>query len=751
MAILSSLKGWRRAALLNTVAVFIFTCLSVGLLAWSSSRAGGVGNNFIFFEGSCETTHTRNLWLHLLLNVCSTGVLASSNFFMQVLSSPSRSEVNAAHSRKTALDIGVPSFSNLFHVAGFKAVAWLLLFASSIPIHLFFNSAIFSTEFQGASWHMTMASKGFANSAQYFPPGAILWPAGGGESSGGYLDEGYGAVVNTTTYFDAASSVVKGITFAAESSSNWKRIEVPECLSQYLYCSSRTKYGDVVLVVQSHNATGGFMASPDESLGWTRNNMFVTLDLNQGSFWDSHVPGASTNSLWFAANCSTKSDLNPRTHRAEGCFQTCNNAFGKRESGFGAMSRDKIPPDYTFDFFHYGGIDYLFYSLGLPQLVDPSASILDLNYCLVQEIDPGFWIRSYVLFAAVIIFLAAMFGSAQKSNPIASSKQTLEQSATNGILNTDGSTGGQLLPSVITANLPQLLLSFSYFVYNSLYTRLCVEKEWNSYSIGYRGLRVTQPKGQQRSTYRLQLPYRYSIPLITISILLHWLVSNALYVFVLEGGYYSVESYGEPIPEAAVVGTGLSDDAYVGIGYSTMALLALFLIACVLAVIPFVICSRRIKGPMVLGASNSLVISAACHVPVPEQVPSSVEIKTKQGNEYQQVSMKDPERTAVALETPNSREVTERGSYEMQHLLGPETTSTAASGTIPSASDEEEENDDKSYTLSQVTTVPLRWGVVKMPASFYEQYAYLDSRIGHLSFGAKEHGVEEPVDGHWYI
>lgn len=116
------------------------------------------------------------------------------------------------------------------------------------------------------------------------------------------------------------------------------------------------------------------------------------------------------------------------------------------------------------------------------------------------------------------------------------SKQSLEHSANNGILNTQGSTAGQLLPSVLTANLPQLLLSFSYFVYNSLYTRLCVEKEWDSYSLAYRTLRVTSPKGQQRSTYRLQLPYRYSIPLIVISILLHWLVSNALYVFILEGG-----------------------------------------------------------------------------------------------------------------------------------------------------------------------------------------------------------------------
>jgi hypothetical protein len=117
-----------------------------------------------------------------------------------------------------------------------------------------------------------------------------------------------------------------------------------------------------------------------------------------------------------------------------------------------------------------------------------------------------------------------------------SSKQTLGESATNGLLSANGSVPGELFSAVMLANSPQLLLSFSYFVYNSLYTRLCCEKEWNSFSTDYRPLRVSSPNGNQISTYRLQLPYRYSVPLITVSALLHWLVSNSLYVFILEGG-----------------------------------------------------------------------------------------------------------------------------------------------------------------------------------------------------------------------
>lgn len=106
----------------------------------------------------------------------------------------------------------------------------------------------------------------------------------------------------------------------------------------------------------------------------------------------------------------------------------------------------------------------------------------------------------------------------------------------NPLFDPDGDSADNLIHSVLIANFPQLILSVSYFLYNGLFTRLCVEKEWKSYSLDYRPLRVTDPKGDQESTYWLQLPYTYSVPLISISVILHWIVSNCLYVFVYEGG-----------------------------------------------------------------------------------------------------------------------------------------------------------------------------------------------------------------------
>ncbi len=105
-----------------------------------------------------------------------------------------------------------------------------------------------------------------------------------------------------------------------------------------------------------------------------------------------------------------------------------------------------------------------------------------------------------------------------------------------GVIYLPSGVAGNYVAAILLANLPQQVLSLCYFAYNAMFTRICAEKEWSSYSLSYKPLRVTAPKGKQVSTYRLQLPYIYSIPLLTASVALHWLVSNAIYMFISEGG-----------------------------------------------------------------------------------------------------------------------------------------------------------------------------------------------------------------------
>lgn len=80
------------------------------------------------------------------------------------------------------------------------------------------------------------------------------------------------------------------------------------------------------------------------------------------------------------------------------------------------------------------------------------------------------------------------------------------------------------------ANLPQAILSVFHFLINRLCTSVCFAREWNSYATNRKGLRVTSPIGDQRSTYFLQLPLRWAVPFALMSGILHWLLSQSLFL-----------------------------------------------------------------------------------------------------------------------------------------------------------------------------------------------------------------------------
>jgi hypothetical protein len=62
--------------------------------------------------------------------------------------------------------------------------------------------------------------------------------------------------------------------------------------------------------------------------------------------------------------------------------------------------------------------------------------------------------------------------------------------------------------------------------------------EWSLHAAKRKGLRAfTSPIGPQRTSYALQLPYRYSLPLMALSGLFHSLVSRSIFLVI-------VESYG---------------------------------------------------------------------------------------------------------------------------------------------------------------------------------------------------------------
>ncbi|KAF2229177.1 hypothetical protein EV356DRAFT_20588 [Viridothelium virens] len=157
------------------------------------------------------------------------------------------------------------------------------------------------------------------------------------------------------------------------------------------------------------------------------------------------------------------------------------------------------------------------------------------------------------------------------------------------------------------ANAPQLLLSMSYMVTNSLCTSMSVALEWDRYASQRKGLRVTDPVGKQRGTYFLQLPYRRAVPLVVTSGLLHWLLSQTLFLVRLD------------IRDRA--GNVITSESKSTCGYSLLSLVIFIAVFLSLQLVVLTFMLWRIKPRMPVAACCSLIISAACHPPDSELDP----------------------------------------------------------------------------------------------------------------------------------
>lgn len=133
---------------------------------------------------------------------------------------------------------------------------------------------------------------------------------------------------------------------------------------------------------------------------------------------------------------------------------------------------------------------------------------------------------------------------------------------------------------------------------------MLTEREWSQYSRKRAPLRVTIPDTGQRSTYFLQLPFLWSTPLLIGSALLHWFISQGIFLMRI-----ALYDHGSKIDKTTFDGVESQ------LGYSDRGILASLLLglSLVLIVLFVALVFKYPSGPP-LGASCSAVISAACHV-----------------------------------------------------------------------------------------------------------------------------------------
>lgn len=95
--------------------------------------------------------------------------------------------------------------------------------------------------------------------------------------------------------------------------------------------------------------------------------------------------------------------------------------------------------------------------------------------------------------------------------------------------------------TTLFANGAQFLMSCCWYLGNSLLTAMILSNHWGMFITKHQRLRVSTPEGEQKSSYFLSLPYRYSIPLLLCSTLIHWLLSQSIFIIQTRGFSYTGE------------------------------------------------------------------------------------------------------------------------------------------------------------------------------------------------------------------
>ncbi|KAF5382399.1 hypothetical protein D9757_009779 [Collybiopsis confluens] len=571
--------GWRFGAWLATFQAWLVLLANIFILIWSAMESGGSAIGIVF-QGDCDKVAQYSTGIHLVINVLSTMLLGASNYMMQTLCAPTRDDIDRAHEKGIWLDIGLQSIRNLRYINRVKRDLWIALAISSIPLHLLYNSSFFST-ISASEYDVATATGPDLRSMTPNADGRYNWAC------------------------EYPSDCPEYAT--ATELSQWDVLYPTECLHDYAtdFVSARA---NVVLVAGSYGSSGLLIS--DQGVSY-RNGASTGHELGDPSFeldftslqWAEAVGGQ----LLSQSASHSKMPTQLQSTAFSDAVKIKDNALVTIGDAIASFTKD---PD-----IHTRGM-----SLASSDIFDGR----DISERLCSEYQPRkirwlnaaskrHWITTVLLFADAISiilgFLIYAVNALKIFHGVTGFSGLIQlglgkphfQNIISWSLPSVGYTA--ILTSVLISNSPQLILSMIYLVFNSLCTKMFLAREWASYAHSRKPLRVSSPQGKQRSTYFLQIPYRFGIPLMAYSALLHWLVSQSIFL-VQVVYYYDSEVTGPPTSSC---------------GYSPLSMVLSIVVGTILILSTFVVgFFTHLNGDMPLVGSCSAAISASCHPPIPD-------------------------------------------------------------------------------------------------------------------------------------
>ncbi|KAF1982525.1 hypothetical protein K402DRAFT_340141 [Aulographum hederae CBS 113979] len=622
----SKIKGCKVGILggaISCTVVFIVNLIFTIIAISNGHLEGGIGT---LRDGDCDHIRSDSSGIHLAINILSTILLASSNYCMQCLSAPTRDEVDKAHSERFWLDIGVPSFRNFRKMRKIKFALWLCLVSSSLPLHLFFNSAVFTSL---AAFGYDVVSISPASLAQNDTGTVIsnfeseqakllLRKARAGNLTflaNANCIQAYAEVFQTShsnlvlvTDAEIPRMVANLDVYQPELGSSYSVTAQPYywmCLGLDNFSTTKSYYPDAPLC---QSRVPELKSSPSE---WKVGDDKVSYCLSETP--PSHcklqyslnfaviilLVNLIKAAIMYYTAFALKGDPLVTTGDAIASFLHRPDETTLRRSLLKRVDAQK--PDYS----PAGPIAFE----GKRERMSSAASKTRWFFCIfwqVMRVHSPFHVADHPLTSfgtgLVVTIVLLIYGITQMTG--AKDASTLWGMGV-GAISQETLIKGDDFPTTITtnafiANAPQPIFSFLYFSYNSLFTTMTLAQEWSQFAIHRKGLRVSANRtGVQRSSHFLSLPYRYSLPMMAASAVLHWLISQSLFLVVVQAyqsDFYRRENYD-----------------IVTCGYSPIAIIFSISLAGLMLVVLIALGYFRLKSAMPVAGSCSVMIAAACH------------------------------------------------------------------------------------------------------------------------------------------
>ncbi|EHA28141.1 hypothetical protein ASPNIDRAFT_189221, partial [Aspergillus niger ATCC 1015] len=551
------------------------------------------------YKGSCDRTKAWTTGLHLLINVLSTIVLGASSYCMQCLTSPSRVDVDRAHGQRVWLDIGVASVRNLAWADWPRRTLWLVLLVTSIPIHLMYAIVLASANFDfdrppahynssfeecfESNTAMSMSTfyadlPSFDNLtreecirryAMDFPTDLgtlilvtsnltaanqrlqwIYWGnsvANDGQimtSNYDWLCAQFGVLSSSCTPPKLLSALDQ---WAASPLVPWAEYPVEYCLSRKLTEQCELQFSPAiclaVIVCNVFKVLCMLLTARSD-----RTEIFLTVGDAVASFLTQ--PDPSTERMCLTSRLNLTQGAQPWRSRREGYLQIAVKDASRPQA------RAALPPRQRW----------------------------------MRAVHPSQWIMTIGVYVKPLLCLchSTTFSALWQLGFGSATPYTIFSLPHSNVVSMS-----------LLANTPQIAVSIGYFLYNNLLTHMLLAAEHDDYASQRKALRVSWPQGSQRSSYYLSLPYRYSIPLMIASMLLHWLVSGSLFYVAIN-----------PID---MLGNTVHANQVITCGYGPIAIVFALILGGVMTSTVVGLGMRRFASQMPIAGSCSAAVSAACH------------------------------------------------------------------------------------------------------------------------------------------